>query len=143
MAVYKDADQLYELLGELFEELRSDPVIGKKVADSGLIIRYVYHDPEAEIWMDGHLKDPEKAEIICGAPDKDMKADVTMTMDADVAHQFWLGNVNLMVALTRKQIVAQGPIPKTMKLLPVIKPAYAMYKELLERKGLGDMITKK
>jgi hypothetical protein len=64
-------------------------------------------------------------------------------MKADVAHEFWLGNVNLMVALTRKQIVAKGPIPKIMKLLPVIKPAYAKYQALLKDRGLEDMITKK
>jgi hypothetical protein len=48
-----------------------------------------------------------------------------------------------MVALTRKQIVAKGPIPKIMKLLPVIKPAYAMYQNMLKEQGLDDMITKK
>jgi hypothetical protein len=30
-----------------------------------------------------------------------------------------------------------------MKLLPVIKPAYALYKKELEDKGLESMITKK
>lgn len=51
--------------------------------------------------------------------------------------------MNLMVALTRKQIVAKGPIPKIMKRLPVIKPAYAMYQNVLKEKGLEDVITKK
>lgn len=142
MSVYKDAGQLYELLGELFEEIRSDPAIGPKLTASGLIVRFIYHEPEAEIWMDGHLKDPDKAEIICGNPN-DREAEVTMEMSADTAHKFWLGNLNLMVALTRKQITAKGPIPKIMKLLPVIKPAYGMYRELLKSKGLEDLIPDK
>jgi hypothetical protein len=142
MGAYKDADQLYELLGELFEELKNDPVIAEKIAASGLVIKYEYTDPDAEIWIDASEKDPAKSRVICGPPPDDLEAEVTMTMKADVAHQFWLGNVNLMVALTRKQIVAKGPIPKTMKLLPVIKPAYQMYRDLLTSKGLENMISK-
>lgn len=142
MGTFKDADQLYELLGGLFDDLTQDKDIAEKFAASGLIIRFVYTDPDSEIWLDASEKDPDNLGVVCG-PAEDLTAEVEMSMKADVAHQFWLGNVNLMVALTRKQIVAKGPIPKIMKLLPVIKPAYAKYQQLLKNKGLDDMITKK
>lgn len=141
MGVFKDPDQLYELLGGLFNQLMSDPAIAEKGAESGLVIHFAYTDPDSEIWLDAHEKDPAKIGIICGP--SDLVAEVEMSMKADVAHQFWLGNVNLMVALTRRQIVAKGPIPKIMKLLPIIKPAYAMYENLLREKGLESMISKK
>ncbi len=142
MTTYKDADQLYELLGELFDIMTNDKSIAEKFAKSGLVIHFVYTDPDSEIWLDASKEDPDKLVVITG-PAEGLTAEVEMSMKADVAHQFWLGNVNLMVALTRKQIVAKGPIPKIMKLLPVIKPAFAVYKQLLEDKGLEDMITKK
>ena len=142
MGVFKDADQLYELLGGLFDELTSNENIAEKFAKSALIINFIYSDPEAEIWLDASKQDPDNLVVITGPAD-DLTAEVEMSMKADIAHQFWLGNVNLMVALTRKQIVAKGPIPKIMKLLPVLKPAYAVYRQMLEDKGLGDMITKK
>jgi hypothetical protein len=142
MGVYKDADQVYELLGELFNTLTGDKVIAEKFAASGLVIQFAYTEPDSEIWLDASKKDPDNLIVICG-PAEGLTADVEMSMKADIAHQFWLGNVNLMVALTRKQIVAKGPIPKIMKLLPVIKPAYALYKKELEDKGLESMITKK
>lgn len=142
MAVFKDADQLYELLGGLFDDLTKDENIAKKFAASGLVIHFVYTEPDAEIWLDASEKDPDNLGVVTG-PAEDLTAEVEMSMKADVAHQFWLGNVNLMVALTRKQIVAKGPIPKIMKLLPVIKPAYEVYKNMLREKGLEEMITKK
>ncbi len=142
MGTFKDADQLYELLGQLFQDLTGDKVIAGKFAASGLVIRFVYTDPDSEIWLDASKKDPDNIVVTCG-PAEGLEAEVTMSMNADVAHLFWLGNVNLMVALTRKQIVAKGPIPKIMKLLPVIKPAYAMYQKELKDKGLEDMIVKK
>ena len=142
MGVFKDADRVYELLGGLFNDLTSDKDIAEKFAASGLVIRFVYEDPDSEIWLDASKKDPNNLGVITG-PAEGLTADVEMSMKADVAHQFWLGNVNLMVALTRKQIVAKGPIPKIMKLLPVIKPAYAVYQNMLKEKGLEDMITRK
>lgn len=142
MAVFKDADQVYELLGGLFDALTKDEKIAEKFAASGLIIRFVYTDPDSEIWLDASEKDPNSLGVTRG-PAEGLTAEVEMSMKADVAHEFWLGNVNLMVALTRRQIVAKGPIPKIMKLLPVIKPAYDVYKNLLKEKGLESMITKK
>ena len=142
MSTFKDADQLYELLGELFDIMTKDKSIADKFAKSGLVIRFVYTDPDSEIWLDASKKDPDNLVVITG-PAEGLTAEVEMSMKADIAHQFWLGNVNLMVALTRKQIVAKGPIPKIMKLLPVIKPAFAVYKQLLKDKGLEDMITEK
>lgn len=142
MGVFKDADQLYELLGGLFAELFKNKEIAGKCAASGLIVVFKYEDPDSEIWLDASKKDPDNIGITYGPPEG-LTADVTMSMKADTAHQFWLGNVNLMVALTRKQIVAKGPIPKIMKLLPVVKPAYAMYQNMLKEKGLEDMIKKK
>jgi hypothetical protein len=139
MGVFRDADQVYELLGGLFDRLMKDENIAQKGAESGLIIHFVYTDPDSEIWLDAHEKDPGKIKVVCGPAG--IEPEVEMSMKADIAHRFWLGNVNLMVALTRRQIVAKGPIPKIMKLLPIIKPAYAMYHDLLKEKGLESMIT--
>jgi hypothetical protein len=52
-----------------------------------------------------------------------------------VAHRFWLGNVNLVIALARREMVAKGPIPKILKLLPIIKPAYVLYPQYLPWKA--------
>jgi len=59
-------------------------------------------------------------------------------MKADIAHKFWFGKVNLTMALTRRQMVAKGPIPKILKLLPAIKPSYAMYPKYLDENGYSQ-----
>ncbi len=64
-----------------------------------------------------------------------------MEMNSDVAHRFWLGKVNLMVALTKGDIKAKGPIPKIMKLLPIIRDAYAIYKDFLKEEGLEELVN--
>jgi hypothetical protein len=131
MPVFKDAEQLYDVLGGLITRLKDDPVIGPAVLKSGLIIRFKYSEPESEITIDAS-KAP--AEILFGPCDRTPVVD--MSMKADTAHQFWLGKVNLVAALTRGTMVAKGPVPAIMKLLPVISPAYKLYPVILKEKGL-------
>jgi len=63
-----------------------------------------------------------------------------MSMNADFAHKFWHGKANLVTALTRRQVAAKGNVPKTLKLLPILKPAYELYPQFLEEKGLEELI---
>ena len=61
-----------------------------------------------------------------------MEPEVVMTMDADTAHRFWLGKVNVTVALARGQMKAKGPVAKILKLVPLTKPVFPRYRALLE-----------
>ena len=62
-----------------------------------------------------------------------------MTMDADTAHRFWLGKVNVTMALARGQIKAKGPVAKILKLVPLVKPVFPRYKAQLEAAGRSDL----
>ena len=137
MLYYKDTEQLYNILVPFFNDLMNNPEIGPKVLASGLIIKFIYHDPEGVIII--HLPNEE---IIQGDREE-IKPDVIMSMNSDVAHRFWLGKVNLVAALTKGDIRAKGPIPKIMKILPIIKGAYAIYKNYLTEKGFEELVDVK
>ncbi len=136
MPVFKDADQLYDCFGALFKQLADDPKVGPVIAKSGLVIRFNYANPECGITIDATKEPIEFHFGDCG-----LKPSVDMSMQADVAHQFWLGKVNLVSALTRGTIVAKGSIPSIMKLLPIISPAFKIYPEVLKQKGLEAIIA--
>ena len=143
MTVFKNAEQFYETVGELMERAKTDPKVGPKIAKSKLILQFRYTDPDAMTTINARSKPTQPdafVDIIQG--DCDLKPDVTMTMKADVAHAFWHGKVNLMAALSKKEIIAKGPIPKILKLLPAIKPLYDDYPALLKEKGYGDLVMK-
>ena len=71
-----------------------------------------------------------------------LKPDVVMSMKADISHAFWHGKVNLLSALGKKDIIAQGPIPKIIKLLPAVQPLYRQYPQLLREKGFESLILR-
>jgi putative sterol carrier protein len=138
MGVFKNADEVYGSIGALFEEVKSDD-IAEKISNSNLIIQFKYTDPDSVITIDCKT-DSDEGHLVVVKGDTELKADVTLTMKADLAHKFWFGKVNLLTALTTRKIVAKGPIPKILKLLPTIQPLYKMYPELLRKWGKDELV---
>jgi hypothetical protein len=143
MGVFRDASQFYECVGELMDRAKMDPQVGAKIAKSGIIIQFKYTDPEAMTTINAKDKPTQPGafvDVIHGPCS--LKPDVAMSMKADIAHAFWHGKVNLISALAKKDIVAVGPIPKIIKLLPAVEPLYKVYPALLREKGYGAMVLK-
>jgi hypothetical protein len=134
---FKDADEVYETIGKLFVEIANDDELAPKFRKANTIVRYEYSDPDSVITV--RLQEGQPGDVDFG--DSDMEPEVTMSMDADTAHKFWLGEVNVTVALARGQIKANGPVAKILKLVPLTKPIFPRYKALLEEQGRTDLVV--
>jgi hypothetical protein len=130
MGMFESKEKFEEVLGGFFKLMADTPKIADKLLASKLIIRFIYSDPDLVI-----VVDCSGDKIDVRPNDKDTKAIVEMSMSADIAHRFWFGKVNLTSALTRKEMIAKGPIPKVLKLLPAVQPSYAMYPQYLDSHG--------
>jgi hypothetical protein len=141
MPVFRDYDELFVCLSKLYDAAKCDDRIAPKIRDSHLVIQFRYDDPAAVVTINAASPPNQPGayfDVIWG--DTAPRPDVEMSMKADVAHQFWHGKVNLMAALARRQIVAKGPIPKILKLLPAVEPMYEMYPRLLHELGRNDLV---
>ncbi len=47
MSVFRDSQQFYECVGELMDRAKKDPIVGPKIAKSGIVIQFRYTEPEA------------------------------------------------------------------------------------------------
>ena len=128
MPVFESTDKMYEVLGTLFQTLLNDPKAGEQFRKADLAIRFIINDPEGEIWLS------REGEVICGQTD--LPPTVTMTLSGDSCHQFWLKQLSMPVALAKGKIKAKGPMPKVLKLLPILKPAYQAYPDIARQYGL-------
>ena len=133
--VFKDSEMLYDVLIDFYELLKAHPEIGPQLAQSELCVQFRYENPTGIITIDAGGDD---IKILKG--EFDGNPEVTLTMNADFAHRFWHGKANLVTALTRRQVAAKGNVPKTIKLLPILKPSYSLYPQFLTEKGLGHLV---
>lgn len=135
MPYFKDADEVYRFIGTLFQELASDDELGPKFRTANTIVQYQYRNPESRITV--KMREAEETQVDLGHTE--LEPEVVMTMEADTAHRFWLGKVNVTVALARGQMRARGPVAKILKLVPLTKPVFPRYRAMLEEAGRKDL----
>jgi hypothetical protein len=136
LALFKDDREVYDVIGRLFTDIAADEELSAQFRRANTIVRYEYSDPESAITV--RLQEDEPADVEFG--DSEMEPEVTMSMSADTGHHFWLGRVNVTVALARGEIKATGPVAKILKLVPLTKPVFPRYKAQLEAQGREDLI---
>ena len=136
MAYFKDANEVYAYIGRLFEGLADDPELAPKFRRANTIVQYRYRDPDSTITV--RLIEGEDGRVDCG--ETAMEPEVVMSMEADTAHRFWLGKVNVTVALARGQMKAKGPVAKILKLVPLVKPVFPRYRKMLEESDRRDLL---
>jgi hypothetical protein len=136
MPFFKDPDEVYATIGKLFEDLAEDDELAPEFRKANTIVQYRYREPESQITV--KLIEGEDGRVDCG--ETTMEPEVVMTMDADTAHRFWLGQVNVTVALARGQMKAKGPVAKILRLVPLVKPVFPRYRQQLEQAGRRDLI---
>jgi putative sterol carrier protein len=136
LPVFKDDQEVYAFIGRLFQDLAGDDELGPRFRKADTIVQYQYSNPDSQITV--KMKDGEDGRVDFGQTD--MSPEIVMAMEADTAHKFWLGKVNVTMALARGQMKAKGPVAKILKLVPLTKPIFPRYKQLLEEAGRNDLI---
>jgi putative sterol carrier protein len=136
LAYFKDADEVYQFIGRLFEDLAEDDELAPKFRKANTIVQYQYRNPDSTITV--RLQEGEEGQVDLG--ETNMEPEVVMSMEADTAHKFWLGKVNVTVALARGQMKAKGPVAKILKLVPLVKPVFPRYRKMLEDAGRQDLM---
>ncbi len=136
MPVFRTTEELYTVMGALFERLKDHPEIAPRLLEGNMVIRFRWRDPDGEVTID-----LRRAPITYTFGPSDLEPDVEMIQSADVAHRFWLGELSVPRAIATRQVIAKGSVPKALKLLPAIQPAFAIYWEVLRDLGREDLLT--
>ena len=137
MATFADADDVYKTVGAFLEQITQSDDLGPKFVASGTSFHIHYSDPEADMLVDCTQTPPK---VVCGEGVGE-GAEIQLTMAGDDGHQFWLGRLNMTIAMAKGKVKAKGPVSKMMKLLPAMRPAFPRYTEFLQEQGRTDLIA--
>ena len=124
MSTFSDEAEVYKYIGGVFRIAADHPEIGPRMRAANITMQVNYSDPAASLTVSFQ----EPMEVIEGGHDD--TADVRLSMPADIAHKFWRGEYNLAVGLAKGQVKAKGPVNKILKLVPITKPLFPIYREL-------------
>jgi putative sterol carrier protein len=129
MPFFDNADEVYKYVGGVFRAAADHDEIGPKMAAADISIQIYYSDPVSSLTV--RFQEPKVAVEDGG---DDPNAEVKLFMPADIADRYWRGEYNLAVGLAKGQVKAKGPVNKILKLVPLTKPLFPMYKELVSEK---------
>ena len=129
MPVFKDTEQMYELLENLWTHIVKETEFGPKLKEYDISFKFILSDPNGYLWV-GHDK------VVTG-DEANQPAVITMELSGDTTDKFWRKQISLPVALATRKIKSKGPIPKVLKILPFLKPVYEKYPEYCEKFGIG------
>lgn len=132
-AAFADAQNLRRYVGGIFEQALAHPDLGPKLAATGVTLKLVTTDPDAVLVLDL----PNHRVELGGTGNP---ADATMRMSSELANRFWLGKVNLPVAMARRQVTVEGRVGALLTLVPSTKSLFPAYRDLLVRDRRRDLL---
>jgi ubiquinone biosynthesis protein UbiJ len=138
--LFTTADDVHDHLGRLLQELANDPDLGSRLTHLDLVLQLRCRHPDATVTLVARAADAPR--VVVGEPGDDVpQPDVTLTMDADVAHHLWLGQQNVAIGIARGLIQAKGDGRKVIDLLGLTNDIVPRYEQLLRAAGREDLLT--
>lgn len=132
MSFYRSSEQVLAVLGTAWRQALAGEEMRERFKGLQIYVHFGLREPDAELWLlaDGSVHEGAWA----GTPDRPV---VVMQMTTDVAHRFWLDQLNVPLATARGEIRARGPVAKIFGLIPLVKPVKALYPGLCAEHGVG------
>jgi putative sterol carrier protein len=129
MAIFEDKNIAEELFKDLWAKMISDTDFGTKLKKEKISILYVIKNPDLIMFVD------ENGPLFGDEADAKTPV-VTMKMDGDTVHKFWLKTLDLPKALATRKMKSKGPVAKVLSLIPLLKPGQAMYPDYCKKYDL-------
>ncbi len=130
MTVFKSALEFRKVMDRAFTLMSEDPEMGPQLRDADTPQRFEFTDLDLVVNIRaGAPNEPNLAWE--WSDDVAWKPKVEMTMSADTANRYFQGKENVAMAIARRRIKAGGDVKAALAILPITKPLFARYRELI------------
>jgi hypothetical protein len=129
VAVFHSADEFRQVMDKTFGLMSDDPDMGPKLREADTPQRFEF--PDLDLVVNVTAGDEENLRWDW-TDDVPWEPEVEMTMDSEIANRYFQGKENIAIALARRRIRSKGNTKKALALVPVTKPVFAQYREMIE-----------
>jgi hypothetical protein len=128
---FRSPAEFREVMDRVFTLMSDDADMGPKLRDADVPQRFEFPDQDLVVNIraaaggeDGNLHWEWTDEV-------DWSPKVRMTMDSPVANKYFQGKENVAMAIARRRIKTGGDVKAALSLIPITKPVYALYRDML------------
>jgi hypothetical protein len=133
VAEYRSAKEFREVMDKVFQMMSEDPEMGPQLRDADVPQRFEFTDVDMVINIRAAADGEDGNLVWVWTDDIDWDPKVRMTMSSETANRYFQGKENVAMAIARRRIKAGGDVKAALSLIPITKPIYARYRELVER----------
>ena len=120
------------VIDQIFTMMSEDPDMGPKLRDADVPQRFEFEDVDMVV----NIRAAQPGEDGClhwvWTDDIDWKPKVKMAMSSETANKYFQGKENVAIAIARRRIKTSGDVKAALALIPITKPVYARYRDLVE-----------
>lgn len=130
-ASFRSAAEFREVMDRVFALMDEDPEMGPRLRDADVPQRFAFEDLDLVVNVRAARPDEGRCIVWAWRDDVDWEPKVRMTMSSDTANRYFQGKENVPLALARRRIKAGGDVKAALALMPLVRPVFVRYRELV------------
>jgi hypothetical protein len=132
-AAFESPDEFREVVDQIFSMMSEDTDMGPKLRDADVPQRFEFTDMDMVVNI--RAAEPDEGGNLYWewSDDVDWDPKVRMSMSSETANRYFQGKENVAVAIARRRIKSGGDVKAALSLIPITKPIYARYRDLVDR----------
>lgn len=131
MATYKSAKEFREVMDRVFALMDEDPEMGPRLRDADVPQRFEFEDLDLVVNVRAGTSGEGRNIVWEWSDDVDWEPKVKMRMSSETANRYFQGKENVPIAIARRRIKAGGDVKAALALMPITKPVFAHYRDLV------------
>ena len=132
-AEFASAKEFRTVIDQVFSMMSSDPDMGPKLRDADVPQRFEFPDVDHVVNIRAAGEGEDGNLHWEWSDDVDWEPKVRIAMSSETANRYFQGKENVAVAIARRRIKSGGDVKAALSLIPITKPIYARYRDLVER----------
>ena len=130
MAEFRSAKEFREVIDRTFQMMSDDPDMGPALRDADTPQRFEFTDLDLVVNIRAGEAGADNL-VWEWTDDVDWEPKVRMTMSSETANRYFQGKENVAIAIARRRIKTGGDVKAALALIPITKPLYARYREMV------------
>jgi hypothetical protein len=129
-AAFKSVDEFREVIDRTFTIMSEDPEMGPRLREADMPQRFEF--PDVGLVVNLRAGHPGEPNLVWEWSDEvDWEPKIEMAMTSEVANRYFQGKENVAIAIARRRIKAAGDLKASLAILPLTKPVFARYQEMI------------
>ena len=131
MSAFASEAEFREVMDRCFAMMSDDPDMGPRLREADTPQRFEFTDVDLVVNIRAGREGEDGNLHWEWTDDVDWEPQVRMSMSSETCNKYFQGKENVAMAIARRRIKTGGDVKAALSLIPITKPIYARYREMV------------